>query len=74
MAEQRVLEMDFSTELGKTQSIRVYEARTDLTGAEVNLVMENIISKNIFSGTGGQITGKVAARIVSTDSTDLTLA
>ncbi len=73
MAAQRVLEMDFSTELGKTQRMRVYEARTNLTGAEVNTAMNNIVSKNIFSGTGGQVTGKVGARIVSTDSSDLTL-
>ncbi|MDD3363449.1 MAG: DUF2922 domain-containing protein [Syntrophomonas sp.] len=73
MAAQRVLEMDFSTELGKTQRMRVYEARADLTGAEVNTAMNNIVSKNIFSGTSGQLTGKVGARIVSTDSSDLNL-
>ena len=74
MAAQRILEMDFSTELGKTQCMRVYEARTDLTGAEVNTAMANVVSKNIFSGNGGQITGVIGARIVSTDTTDLTLS
>jgi len=74
VAAQRVLEMDFSTELGKTQSMRVYEARTDLTGAEVSTAMANVVSKNIFSGSYGQITGIIGARIVSTDSTDLTLS
>jgi len=74
VAAQKVLEMDFSTELGKTHCIRVYEARTDLTGTEVNAAMANVVSKNIFSGSGGQITGVIGARIVSTDSADLTLS
>jgi hypothetical protein len=73
MSAQRILEMDFSTELGKTQRMRVYEARADLTGSDVNTAMDNIVSKNIFSGSSGQLTGKVGARIVSTDSNDLDL-
>ena len=69
----RILEMTFSTELGKSKPIRVYEAKAALTGAEVAACMDNIIAKNIFSGTGGEITGKVKAQVITTTSADLTL-
>lgn len=69
----RILEMDFSTELGRTKTIRVYEAKESLTGAEVSAVMDNIIAKNIFAGSGGNLTGKTGAQIIVTTTTDLTL-
>ena len=69
----RILEMTFSTELGKSKTIRVYEAKAALTGAEVAACMDNIIAKNIFSGTGGEITGKVKAQVITTTSADLSL-
>lgn len=69
----RILEMDFSTELGRTKTLRVYDAKDPLTGAEVSACMDNIIAKNIFTGSGGDITGKAGAQIVVTTTTDLTL-
>lgn len=69
----RILEMDFSTELGKTKTLRIYDAKDPLTGAEVSACMDNIIAKNIFTGSGGDITGKAGAQIVVTTTTDLTL-
>ena len=69
----RILEMTFSTELGKSQTLRVYEAKADLTGAQVAACMDNIIAKNIFSGSGGEITGKVKAQVITTTSADLSL-
>ncbi len=73
MAAQRILEMDFGTQLGKTQRIRVYDAKESLTGAEVSAAMDSIIAKNIFTGTGGNLTSKLDARVVVSDSSDLTL-
>lgn len=73
MATQRVLEMDFSTELGRTQRLRVYNVKEAVTGAEVAAAMDNIVAKNIFTSTGGDFTGKVSARVVVTDTNDLTL-
>jgi len=73
MAAQRILEMDFNTELGRTQRIRVYDAKDALTGAEVAAAMDSIIASNIFTGPGGNLTGKIDARIVTTDSSDLVL-
>ncbi|MEQ8176512.1 MAG: DUF2922 domain-containing protein [Syntrophomonadaceae bacterium] len=69
----RILEMTFSTELGKSKTIRVYNAKAALTGAEVAAAMDNIIAKNIFAGGGGDITGKVKAQVVTTSTADLSL-
>lgn len=71
----RILEMTFSTELGKSKTIRVYNAKAALTGAEVAAAMDNVIAKNIFSGSGGggEITGKVRAQVVTTSTADLSL-
>jgi len=65
--------MDFSTELGRTKTLWIYDAKDPLTGAEVSACMDNIIAKNIFTGSGGDITGKAGAQIVVTTTTDLTL-
>ena len=73
MAAQRTLEMDFNSELGRTQRIRIYDAKDPLTGAEVAASMDSIIASNIFTGPGGNLTGKIDARIIITDSTDLDL-
>lgn len=73
MATQRVLEMDFSTELGRTQRLRVYNVKDAVTGAEVAAAMDDVITKNIFTSTGGDFTGKVSARVVVTDTNDLSL-
>jgi hypothetical protein len=69
----RILEMTFSTELGKSKTLRVYEAKVALTGAEVAACMDNLVAKNIFSGSGGELTGKVSARVVTSTSADMTL-
>lgn len=69
----RILEMTFSTELGKSKTLRVYEAKVALTGAEVAACMDNLIAKNIFTGSGGELTGKVSARVVTSTSADMTL-
>lgn len=73
MAAVRTLEMDFNTELGRTQRIRVYDVKDPLTGAEVAAAMDTIIAKNIFTSTGGNLTAKIEARLVTTDSSDLIL-
>jgi len=73
MAVVRILEMDFNTELGRTQSIRVYDAKDPITGAEVATAMDAIIAKNIFTGPGGNLTGKLDARVVVTDTSELSL-
>ncbi|NLE27417.1 MAG: DUF2922 domain-containing protein [Clostridiaceae bacterium] len=74
MAVQRTLEMDFATELGKTQRMRVYDIRADITAAEISSTMDLIISKNIFGSATGDYTGKVGARLISRDVESFDLA
>jgi hypothetical protein len=74
MATERTLEMDFATELNRTQRLRVYDARQDLTATDISTVMSNIISKNIFNGSGGELTGIIAARVVTKDVEEFELA
>ena len=69
----RVLEMTFSTELGTSKTLRVVDAKDPLTGAEVAACMNNIIAKNIFTSTGGNLTGKVKAQVITTSSNDVSL-
>lgn len=73
MADQRVLEMGFNTQLGKTQRIKVYDAKDPLSGAEVAAAMDNIIAKDIFASTGGNLTAKIDARLITTETTELDL-
>ena len=65
MVTQTVLEMDFATEYGKTQRLRVYDVKPDITGNEISAAMDVIIEKNIFTSTTGDYTGKVGAQIVT---------
>ena len=69
----RVLEMTFNTELGASKTLRVIDAKDPLTGTEVATAMDSIIAANIFSGTGGELTGKIEAQIVTTTSNELSL-
>jgi hypothetical protein len=73
MALQKTLEMDFATELNRTHRIRVYDAREDLTPAEVSAAMNQIITTNIISGSGGELTGKVAARVITKETEDISV-
>lgn len=73
MAVQRTLEMDFSTELNKSHRMRLYDVREDVTAAEVSTAMDTIITNNVFAGTGGELTGKVGARIVTKETAELSL-
>ena len=68
---RRILELAFNTQLGRTQRIRVYDAKDPITGAEVAAAMDDIIAKNIFTSTGGNLTGKVDAKLIVTDTTEL---
>lgn len=74
MAVQRVLQMDFTTELGRNHRLRVYNAREDLTAAQVSAAMDQIVSSDIFSGAGGSFTGKSGAQIVVSETTEMELS
>lgn len=65
MAIQQTLEMDFLTQLNKTHRFRVYDVKDNLTTQDIAAVMDEIIDANIFSGSGGELTSKKAARLVT---------
>lgn len=67
----KVLAMHFKNELGKEITIQVNDPKTDLTKAGVEAVMQSIITKNVFSTTGGDLVSIVSAEIKSTDAVAL---
>lgn len=73
MAVQRTLELDFVNEFNKTHKMRVYNAQEDINPAQIIGVMDDIITANIFSGSGGALTGKKSARMVVRETTDFDL-
>lgn len=64
----KTLEMEFRNETGKSVVLRMAEPKDAITLAEVNTVMADIIAKNIFSTTSGDLVQAVEARILSSDS------
>ena len=63
----KTLDMVFRNESGKTVTLSLLEPKDALTLTAVNTVMQDIISKNIFSTTTGDLVQIVEARIRSTD-------
>jgi hypothetical protein len=61
------LQMIFFNEEGRNVTISVPDAREDIQAAEVEAVMENILQRNIFLTTGGEISGLNKAQVVSRD-------
>lgn len=74
MAIVKTLEMDFATEFGKTQRMRVYDVKPTITAAEISAAMDVIIAKNIFNTTTGDYTGKVGAQVVTREVEEFNLA
>ncbi|MBS3995418.1 MAG: DUF2922 domain-containing protein [Alkaliphilus sp.] len=62
----RRLEMVFNNELGRTSKITLDDVRDEVTQLDVQTAMENIINKNIFDTSGGELVGIESARIVTT--------
>ncbi len=67
----KVLEMHFRNETGKEVTILVNNPKDDLTAAAVTAVMQNIITKNLFSTTSGNLAQIVSAQLRSTDVAEL---
>ncbi|VBB09427.1 Hypothetical protein LUCI_4717 [Lucifera butyrica] len=63
----KTLEMVFRNSEGKQVTLSVAEPRENLTLAEVQAVMNDIVGKNIFLTTGGDLKEAVDARIRTRD-------
>jgi hypothetical protein len=64
----KTLEMVFRNESGKEVSLNIADPREDLTLAEVKVVMDDIIAKQIFESKTGDFAQIVEARINSKDT------
>ena len=61
----RTLQLIFSNQENRNVTISVSEARADLTEVEVETVMNHILSRNIFTSSGGELVKGVRAQVVS---------
>ena len=68
-----VLEITFLNELNRMRNIRVPDVRGDVSDAEVAMAMNNIIAKNVFTSSGGDLTGKVRARVITTTRSEVNI-
>lgn len=67
----KTLEMVFRNSEGKETVISLADPRDDLTKAEVDIVMQDMLAKNIFSTKGGDLVQSVDARIRTRESVSL---
>jgi len=59
------LQMVFRNTDERLATISVADPEPELTGAEVEAVMDSIIARNVFETTGGELVEKVRAQIVT---------
>ncbi|MBO8137689.1 MAG: DUF2922 domain-containing protein [Desulfotomaculum sp.] len=65
------LEMKFLNAEGRKVTISVPDPLDTLTDAEVKTAMENILAKNVFTSSGGDLAAIDSARIVDRQITEL---
>jgi len=61
-----VLEMEFLDAAGKKFKITIDEPRNDLTEQDIKRVMEEIVEKDVFYSSSGDIVGLSGARYITT--------
>ncbi|MDO5039778.1 DUF2922 domain-containing protein [Clostridium sp.] len=69
----RILVMGFKNELGKKVNLTIREVRDDLTNTEVNDLMDLIIEKDVFITSGGALSEKVKAEVITKEITEMEL-
>ena len=67
----KTLQMVFLNSAGKETVISVADPKDDLTLAQVQAVMQDIIDKNIFVIKGNTLAGQVEARISNRETVAL---
>ena len=65
------LRMSFINALNRTTSMSVDDPREDLTPAEVQAVMDDVIAKNIFNSSGGDLVSVKSAEVITTNVNEL---
>lgn len=64
--ESAKLEMEFLDSAGKKFRLTIDEPRADVTSEEIRTVMEDIVNRDIFFTTTGDVVSANAARIIRT--------
>ena len=59
------LSMVFGTELGLKTTLSITDVKSDITQAEVNSLMDTVITNNVFKVESGALISKVSAQLVS---------
>ncbi|HOB86409.1 MAG TPA: DUF2922 domain-containing protein [Bacillota bacterium] len=62
---ERTLQMLFRNQEERNVTVTVPDAREDLTAAEVEAVMNEIVARNIFRSSGGDLVAPVRAQVLS---------
>jgi len=68
---KKVLRMTFNNSSGNAVTITLPEPQASLTAAQIEAVMDQIITKNIFLSSGGELISKRDVKIVDTTTDDL---
>ena len=63
----KVLLMTFLTETSTNASITLSNINPHITNSQVSAAMDTIISKNIFTASGGDLKKKYSAQVVDTN-------
>lgn len=68
------LNMVFLTAGGKKTTFAVTDAKSTLTPAQVNTLMDSILTENIFTTASGDLVSKSSASIVAKTVTEVTMS
>ncbi len=64
---RKVLRMIFRNQEGRLVTISLLDCDPALTALEIEAAMDSAVTRNIFTSSGGDLTEKVRAEIVTTD-------
>ena len=59
------LSMVFGTELGLKTTLSITDVKSTITQAEVNSLMDTVITNNVFKVESGALVSKVSSQLVS---------
>ncbi|ADY57258.1 hypothetical protein Sgly_2989 [Syntrophobotulus glycolicus DSM 8271] len=71
ISSTRILRLAFTNAGGTTFSLTLPQPRADLTAEEIEVVMNQIIAKNMFSTKGGDLVEINDIKIIDTTTDDL---
>lgn len=67
------LVMNFLNEAGKKTAVRVNNVKENMTDLEVKTLIGVILTKNIFTTSGGDLKAIDSAEVIDKNSTDLSV-